>query len=88
MRRTHLRRHTNILKRLPIHAGGFNLGLIMRHSTGSGTPRGRQGGAAAVIATALTLLDAVRPWSVGIWRTSRLVAATREPVPSKTMLPA
>jgi transposase len=29
MRRTHLRGHTNILKRLPIHAGGFNLGLVM-----------------------------------------------------------
>src|SRR5712691_11025607 len=30
MRRTHLRGHTNILKRLLIHAGGFNLGLLMR----------------------------------------------------------
>jgi hypothetical protein len=40
MRRTHLRGHTNILKRLLIHAGGFNLGLVMRHLIGSGTPRG------------------------------------------------
>jgi len=39
MRRTHLRGHTNILKRLLIHAGGFNLGLVMRHLIGSGTPR-------------------------------------------------
>src|SRR6202163_2146461 len=31
MRRTHLRGHTNILKRLLIHVGGFNLGLVMRH---------------------------------------------------------
>src|ERR1700692_3260980 len=30
MRRTHLRGHTNILKRLLIHAGGFNLGLLLR----------------------------------------------------------
>jgi hypothetical protein len=30
MRRTHLRGHTNILKRLLVHAGGFNLGLVMR----------------------------------------------------------
>ena len=30
MRRTHLRGHTNILKRVLIHAGGFNLGLVMR----------------------------------------------------------
>src|SRR5881409_2970268 len=33
MRRTHLRGHTNILKRLLIHAGGFNLGLVMRSLT-------------------------------------------------------
>ena len=39
MRRTHLRGHTNILKRLLIHAGGFNLGLVMRHLIGIGTPR-------------------------------------------------
>jgi hypothetical protein len=88
MRRTHLRRHTNILKRLLIHAGGFNLGLIMRHSTGVGTPRGLQGHAAAVIATVLTLLGAVRQSSVGIWRASPLFAATREPVKSKTMFAA
>ena len=30
MRRTHLRGHDNILKRLLIHGGGFNLGLAMR----------------------------------------------------------
>jgi len=29
MRRVHLRGHTNILKRLVIHTGGFNLGLLM-----------------------------------------------------------
>ena len=37
MRRTHLRGHTNILKRLLIHAGGFNLGLVMRQLIGVGT---------------------------------------------------
>ena len=47
MRRTHLRGHTNILKRLLIHAGGFNLGLVMRHLIGIGTPRGLQGRVAA-----------------------------------------
>src|ERR1700719_5409835 len=41
MRRTHLRGHSNILKRLLIHAGGFNLGLVMRHVIGRGTPRGQ-----------------------------------------------
>lgn len=39
MRRTHLRRHPNILKRLLVHAAAFNLGLLMRAVTGSGTPR-------------------------------------------------
>ena len=43
MRRTHLRGHTNILKRVLIHAGGFNLGLVMRQLIGAGTPRGLQG---------------------------------------------
>ena len=43
MRRTYLRGHTNILKRLLIHAAGFNLGLMMRTSIGVGTPRGLQG---------------------------------------------
>jgi transposase len=42
MRRTHLRGHENILKRLLIHAGGFNLGLAMRKVMGCGTPRGLQ----------------------------------------------
>jgi transposase len=39
MRRTHLRRHPNILKRLLIHAAAFNLGLLMRGIAGGGTPR-------------------------------------------------
>ena len=43
MRRTHLRGHTNIYKRLCIHGGAFNLGLAMRKLTGSGTPRGFHG---------------------------------------------
>jgi len=39
MRRTHLRGHENILKRLLIHVGAFNLSLIFRTRLGSGTPR-------------------------------------------------
>src|ERR1035437_10465224 len=42
MRRTPLRGHENILKRLIVHAAGFNLGLLMRHVIGIGKPRGRQ----------------------------------------------
>ena len=50
MRRTHLRGHENILKRLLVHAGACNLGLLMRTRFGIGTPRGLQGRSAAVIA--------------------------------------
>ena len=49
MRRIHLRGHTNILKRLLIHAAGFNLGLVMRTSIGVGTPRGLQGALRALL---------------------------------------
>jgi transposase len=40
MRRTHLRHHDNIIKRLLIQGCAFNLGLAMRKMTGYGTPRG------------------------------------------------
>lgn len=39
MRRTHLRGHPNILKRLLIHVAGFNLALVMRKLLGAGKPR-------------------------------------------------
>ena len=55
MRRTHLRGRTNILKRLLIHAGGFNLALVMRQLIGVGTPRGLQGRLAATIAACAAL---------------------------------
>jgi transposase len=76
MRRTHLRGHTNILKRLLIHAGGFNLGLIMRYVIGVGTPRRLQGRRVAVIAAILALVDAVRHWRCALSRSSRRLAAT------------
>jgi transposase len=56
MRRVHLRGHTNILKRLLIHIGGFNLGLLMRQLIGVGTPRGLQGRPNEVLANLLTLI--------------------------------
>jgi transposase len=39
MRRTHLRGHENIHKRLIVHAAGFNLGLLLRRVIGIGKPR-------------------------------------------------
>jgi transposase len=55
MRRTHLRGHGNILKRLLVHVAAGNLGLWMRTLTGIGTPRGLQGRWAAVLALCFTL---------------------------------
>ena len=64
MRRTHLCGHPNILKRLLVHTGAFNLGLLMRTLIGVGTPRGLQGRRAAVWA----LVVAVWTCVVDLWR--------------------
>src|SRR5574341_316969 len=61
MRRTHLRGHPNILKRLLIHSGAFNLGLLLRRAIGVGTPRGLQGRLGALLALMRRLLHALRP---------------------------
>jgi transposase len=86
MRRTHLRGHTNILKRLLIHAGGFNLGLVMRHLIGIGTPRGLQGRVAALVGTLLTLIHIAWRQSASICRSCRAIAAMRESLASSAML--
>jgi transposase len=77
MRRTHLRGHTNILKRLLIHAGGFNLGLLMRHLIGFGTPRGLQDRLATVRAALWVLLGATRRCLVAIFAWHPLMEAIR-----------
>ena len=61
MRRTHLRGHPNILKRVLVHVCGFNLGLLMRQLTGVGTPRSLQGRAVAVLGALIALCS--RLWS-------------------------
>ncbi len=63
LRRVHLRGHTNILKRVLVHTGGFNLGLLMRRLIGVGTPRGLQGRLTAVFDTLCTLW---RLWTVPV----------------------
>jgi transposase len=55
MRRTHLRHHNNIAKRLLIHVGGFNLGLVMRRLIGIGKPRRLQGHFASIFDLILAL---------------------------------
>ena len=76
MRRTHLRGHENILKRLLIHAGGFNLGLLIRSILGVGTPRGLQGRLAAVLAVVSTLIAVARHRCIEIRGVRRVIAAT------------
>ncbi|HVB97969.1 MAG TPA: transposase, partial [Candidatus Dormibacteraeota bacterium] len=39
MRRVYLRGRENILKRVLVHVGAFNLGLLLRSLVGAGTPR-------------------------------------------------
>jgi transposase len=77
MRRTHLRGHENILKRLLVHAGAFNLGLLMRKAFGRGTPRGLQGrqfDAGALAITLGTLLD-------GLWTRRTRFRRLLQPLP-------
>ena len=67
LRRAHVRGHENVLKRLYVHAGAFNLGLWVRTLCGVGTPRSLQGRAVArgaMIAAFGTLVDDI---IVAIW---------------------
>jgi len=60
MRRVHLRGRENILKRLVVHAGAANLGLLLRKLFGTGTPRALQGR----LQTAISVANASRRlWS-------------------------
>ncbi len=59
LRRLHLRRHPNILKRLLVHVAAFNLGLVMRQIFGKGTPRGLQDYSVSLCLTLLRLRKAL-----------------------------
>jgi transposase len=83
MRRVHLRGHGNILKRLLVHAAGFNLGLIMRSVFGPGKPRCLQGGPVALILAVFDrILGFLRgPGALpGYSTTLRPVTATQDPI--------
>jgi len=60
MRRVHLKGQKNILKRLLVHAGGFNLALIMRKVMGIGKPRRLQGAFANIFACCNSLFCSAR----------------------------
>ena len=71
MRRTHLKGHEKILKRLLIHVAGFNLGLMLRRLFGYGTARSLQDVPAGLLRALLGLATALRRlWIVAssAWR--------------------
>jgi transposase len=76
LRRTHLRGHANILKRLFVHIGGFNLGLLMRTLMGVGTPRGLQGRAVKLVPSILAATTALVLGWIEAGRTSTIASIT------------
>jgi transposase len=60
MRRTHLRGHSNILKRLLIHTAAFNLGVLLRTIIGVGTPRGLQGAMQALLGSIASAVETMK----------------------------
>ncbi len=83
MRRTHLRGHCNILKRMLVHVGGFNLGLVMRKLIGKGTPRGLQGLSFCLFSTFAALLAVYRLWTAHL--TQRLARLADQTLRSETV---
>ena len=84
MRRTHLRGHSNILKRLLIHAGAFNLSRLLRKLIGVGTPRGLQGRSGRIRRALLGLYRALRPLPIAFTPLHRRLVL--EAVPSQATL--
>ena len=87
MRRTHLRKHNNILKRQLIHVSGFNLSLIFRRLLGAGTPREWNNLSAMLILFLLGLFTRrphrQRPCRTAM-RWSHPVFSTKTPIPART----
>jgi transposase len=71
LRRVYVRGHENVLKRLFVHAGAFNLGLWMRTLCGVGTPRSLQGRVVALAAVIVALWALIVDAIAAIWSQHR-----------------
>jgi transposase len=80
MRRTHLRGHDNIRKRVLLHASAFNLGLLLRSMIGRGTPRGLQG-LLSLFSMLTTVVRDAREAAAALWIPSADSAALRSNLP-------
>ena len=67
MRRTHLRKRDNILKRLLIHAFGFNLALLVRSQYGIGKPRTLQGVSSPLLAFQIAVVVLYVGWAESLF---------------------
>ena len=87
MRRTHLRRHENILKRLLTHVAGFNLGILMRNLIGKATPKEYAELNASLIAALLRFVSTIgasvlprcNPSGVSTWPFRRITSSLNLP---------
>ena len=77
MRRVHLRGRENILKRLVVHSGAANLGLLMRKLFGKGTPRGLQGRYRGLFSAAERFIRAVTATASLVRKFSDRMASSR-----------
>ena len=77
MRRLHLKHRENIYKRLLVHMGGFNLGLVMRKLLGMGKPRRWQG----LFSPIFALVSA-------LWRLLAALWSERRPSDRQTQVPS
>ena len=82
MRRVHLRGRENILKRLVVHSGAANLGLLMRKLFGKGTPRSLQGRVRAII----SLRGVCRRLLFDAWMFARKMSNPLAPMPTAQMI--
>ena len=85
----HLRGRENVLKRLVVHAGAANLGLLMRKLFGAGTPKSLQGRLAGAFSVVIRGKSAVRGiWPSGIIHFGRLVHRWSIPTTTCSLLVA